>query len=203
MVFQPPAGLPSISVRGEPYYSLTELAKRKGLNVTQHPRGLLYIGDKDIVFGTGESLLLDSVITLFDTPDKFADPDVAARSIPVLARQGKWTDHVKATPEQLASLNGPETEWLPALVARVKSTKVGQMSLIEMKYHLNKTLWNPKSNNGQVFEKLATGALEGLEWDVPSNKPSFMAGADFKGFKMEVFGSSTPYCLTAVAFIVC
>ena len=39
------------------------------------------------------------------------NPTSPAKYIPTLARQGKWTDHVKVTPEQLAILNGPETDW--------------------------------------------------------------------------------------------
>jgi hypothetical protein len=237
LVFNPPPGLPSISVRGSTYYSLADLAKIKGLKVTQHPRGLLYLGDKELTFGDNETALLESVITLFDTPEKFADPDIATRSIPTLARQGKWTDHVKVTPEQLAILNGPETEWptapkseydytgfnqkllgskvpppgvyprlffseedIPMLAARVKSTRVGQMSLIEMEYFLNNILWNPKTNCGQIFAKLASGQLADLKWEVPAGKPDFMASPQFQGEKMEVFGSISPGWLTAMAF---
>ncbi len=237
LAFKAPPGLASISVRGSMYYSLTDLARIKGLKVTRNPRGLLYLGQTELKFGVNESTLLDSVITLFDTPEKFADPDIATRFIPALARQGKWTDHVKVTPEQLAILNGPETEWptapkseydytgfnqkllgskvpppgvyprlffseedIPMLAARVKSTKVGQMSLIEMEYFLKNILWNPKTSSGQIFERLSTGRLEGLEWEVADGKPSFEADNNFKGEKSDVFGSTTPDWLVAMAF---
>ena len=36
---------------------------------------------------------------------------ISTKHIPTLARQGTWTNHARATPEQLASLNGPATEW--------------------------------------------------------------------------------------------
>jgi hypothetical protein len=99
------------TVDGKPYVDLADLARAAGKKVYQHPRGLLLIGTDDITFTADETVLLDTVISQFDTPDKFADPDIATRYIPNLARQGKWTDHVKVTPEQLALLNGPETKW--------------------------------------------------------------------------------------------
>lgn len=240
LVFRAPPGLASITVRGSTYYSLADLARIKGLKVTRHPSGLFYFGDKELTFGANESALLESVITLFDTPDKFADPDIATRSIPTLKRQGKWTDHVKVTPEQLAILNGPETEWptvpeseydysgfnnkllgskvpppgvyprlffseedIPMLAARVKSTTVGQMSLLEMEYLLKKTWWDPTTSDGQIFAKLASGKLDGLEWDIPEGKPAFMVGHVFKGQKPGIFNTHIAYvpeCLTAMAF---
>ena len=154
---------------------LAALAKAKGLKVYQDARGLLLIGNQDVSFTSDESVLEDSVVTLFDTPEKFADPDLATKYIPTLARQGKMTEHVKVTPEQWAILNGPVTKWptapkseydltgfnkkllgskvpppgvyprllfspedVPMLAARMKSSKLGQMSLIEMGYLFNK-----------------------------------------------------------------
>jgi hypothetical protein len=111
LVYNPGAGVRTLKVRDEIYYSLADVAASKGLKITRHPRGLVYLGASGLSFGANEEALLDSVITLFDTPDKFADPDIATRSIPALTRQGKWTDHVKVTPEQMAILNGPETNW--------------------------------------------------------------------------------------------
>ena len=102
---------PTIDVNGKPYLSLVKLAKSKGLKVAQPARGLLLIGDKEASFAASEATLLQTVITLFDSPEKFADPEIATRSIPILKRQGPWTDHVKATLEQLQTLAGPETQW--------------------------------------------------------------------------------------------
>jgi hypothetical protein len=101
-------GLPRVD--GAPV-ALAELAAKKGLKVLQLPSGLLLIGEREISFSSAEATLLESVVTLFDTPEKFADPALATKYIPTLARQGAWTDHVKATPEQLALLKGPETPW--------------------------------------------------------------------------------------------
>ena len=106
-----PASVVSLPVRGSTYYSLNALGKAEGLVATQLPSGLLYLGPLPLTFDGGNPNALKDVITLFDTPDKLADPDIATQSMPTLKRQGKWTDHVKVTPAQLAILNGPETEW--------------------------------------------------------------------------------------------
>jgi hypothetical protein len=106
-----PEGVRSLRVRETEYVGLEDVARAAGLTLTRHPRGLVYLGSAPLTFAPGEETLLDSVIALFDTPDQLADPDIATRSIPNLARQGKWTEHVKVTPEQLAVLSGPEAEW--------------------------------------------------------------------------------------------
>jgi hypothetical protein len=232
----------TLTVRGTVYQALDDLASEQGLMVTRHPRGLIYLGETGISFGPDEETLLDSVITLFDTPEKFADSEIATRSIPALKRQGKWTDHVKVTPEQLALLDGPETEWatapekdydlrgfdqkllgskvpppgvyprllfsaedVPVLAARVKSTTVGRMSLIEMEHLFKKSFWDPATSDGQVFKKLASGDLAGLEWpdDV---RPELVATANtaqqFKGQKQGIYNSHVAYvpeCLTSMA----
>ncbi len=219
--------------------NLAGLARAKGLVVSQHPRGLLVVGRTALTFSENESALLDSVITLFDTPEKFADPDIATRHLPALAAQGKWTDHVKVSPEQLALLNGPATDWpgvprsaydesgiarsvfgspvpppgvyprvllspedIPAFAARVKNSTVGRMSLIEMENLFARSWWDPKTSDGRVFEKLSTGDLAGLEWDVPAGRPAFTAPHTFKGQKPGITNSHIPYvpdCLVAMA----
>ena len=62
--------------------------------MTQLPSGLLYLGAQPLTFDGGNPNALKDVITLFDTPDKLADPDIATASMPTLQRQGKWTDHM-------------------------------------------------------------------------------------------------------------
>ena len=106
-----PAAVATFPVRGSNYYSLNDLAKIVGLTVTQFPSGLIYLGKQPLTFDPANPNVLKDVITLFDTPDKLADPDIAAESMPTLRRQGEWTDHVRVTPEQLAVLSGPETVW--------------------------------------------------------------------------------------------
>lgn len=224
---------------GAALVNLAELARAKGLVVSQHPRGLLIIGKTPVSFSAAEASLLDSVITLFDTPEKFADPAIPARSIPALARQGQWTDHIKATPEQLAVLSGPETVWptapkssydytgfdaallgssvpapgvyprllftekdIPALAARVKSTRMGRMSLIEQQYLFSKSWWDPSTSDGGVFKKLYSGDLAGLEWDIPPGTPLNSVGHQFKGQKHGIHNSHIAYvpeCLTSMA----
>ncbi len=218
---------------------LAALAKARGLVVSQHPRGLLVIGRTPVVFTPAEAVLLDTVITLFDTPEKLADPDIATRALPAPARQGKWTDHVKVTPEQLAILDGPETPWptapkaaydftgfnaallgsavpapgvyprllftgkdVPALAARVKSTRLGQMSLIEQEHLFSKTWWDPSTSDGRVFQKLASGDLAGLEWNIPPSTPLTSVAHIFKDQKPGIHSSHIAYvpeCLTSMA----
>ncbi|MEN9841395.1 MAG: hypothetical protein RL376_1195, partial [Verrucomicrobiota bacterium] len=218
---------------------LAALAKARGLTVSQHPRGLLIIGRTPVDFSPAEAALLDSVITLFDTPEKFADPDIATRHLPALAAQGPWTDHVKVTPTQLALVNGPTTDWpttsratydesgidrslfgsplpppgvyprvllspadIPAFAARVKNSLVGRRSLIEMEHLFARTWWDPSTSDGQVFEKLSTGNLQGLEWDIPANSLPFVAPHTFKGQKPGITNSHVPYvpeCLVSMA----
>ncbi len=218
---------------------LASLARAKGLKVYQDARGLLLIGNRDISFSPGEATLEDTVVTMFDTPEKFADPDLATKYIPTLARQGKMTDHVKVTPEQWAILNGPVTVWptapksdydlsgfdrsllgsavpppgvyprllfspgdVPMLARRVKSSKLGQMSLIEMGYLFKKSWWDPTTSDGQIFEKLASGQTAGLELDSPPGTSPTAYAHTFKGEKPGVFNthvSYVPECLTAMA----
>ncbi len=102
---------PRVQVEGKDYVNFAELARARGWKVFSHPRGLVVAGKEDLRFGDEEQTLLDTVISQFDTPDKYADPDIATKHVPTLTRQGKWTDHVKVTPEQNALLNGPETAW--------------------------------------------------------------------------------------------
>jgi hypothetical protein len=103
--------IPQREIDGKPYIDLVALAQTVGLTVSTHPRGLILLGDSAVDLAALSETQLDAIISQFDTPEKFADPDIATRHIPTLARQGKWTDHVKVTPEQLAMLNGPETKF--------------------------------------------------------------------------------------------
>jgi hypothetical protein len=237
--FQPPSAVATLPVGNATYYSFPDLARAAGLNVTIHPRGLVYAGVAPLTFSDQESPLLDSLITLFDTPDKFADPGIAARSIPALERQGVWTDHIKVTPQQMAVLTGPETVWptapksaydfkgfnaavlgsavpppgvyprllfsekdIPAIAARVKGSRLGRMSLIEMKALFEKSWWDPKTSDGQVFEKLSSGHLDGLVWEAPPGTPLCNYPQTFKGQVPGIHNSHVAYdpeCLTAMA----
>ena len=107
----PGSSAPQVDVAGQPYVDLAAEARRQGIAVWQTPRGLLVVGRPPPVLSSADPGLMDAVITLFDTPETFADPQIATRSIPTLERQGPFTDHVRATPEQLRVLSGPVTDW--------------------------------------------------------------------------------------------
>ena len=234
-----PAGVATADVDGRPYVDLVAAAKAMGWEAKSHPRGLVLIGNPPPALDGLEQPAVDSIVTLFDTPEKFADPDVATRSIPTLVRQGKWTDHVKVTPEQLKNVNGPETKWptaprsdydftgfnakllgskvpppgvyprvlfspedVPVLAARVKSTKAGQMALIEMEYLFKKSWWDASTSDGQIFQKLAKGDVAGLDWDVQPGMWPNTYPQTFKGQKPGIHNSHVAYvpeCLTAMS----
>lgn len=103
-----PQGVSVTEVRGVKYVSLKALAEAAGIHVTLNERGLAILGENPPKF---EGALLDTVISSFDTPDTLTDPEITRNYIPLLKRQGKWTDFVKHTPEQIKMLEGPEHEW--------------------------------------------------------------------------------------------
>lgn len=106
-----PKQVETMKVKGKRYVDLAGLAKAKKFKTHQNDRGLIVINKTNISFDQDAEVILDGVISLFDTPDKLADSDVAMQYIPLLKRQGRWTDFVKATDEQLKLLEGPETDW--------------------------------------------------------------------------------------------
>lgn len=240
-VYRPSELLPSAPPADNPQVSFQAAAQAAGLTVTKHPSGLLIAGKSTWVPPT-DPAVMESIVTLFDTPESFADPDIATRSIPTLTRQGKWTDHVKVSPEQMAALEGPPTEWewtpastydetginksmfgsavpapgiyprllfseadLPALRERVKATRTGRKALVEMEELFRRSWWDPSTGDGQIFQKLASGQLDGLEWpdDVrPEQVATFATSHTFKGQKPGIYYSHVAYvpeCLTAMA----
>ena len=106
-----PASVEQIKVDGKNYFAAADLAKSAGKEVFQTKRGLLLISNANISYKAKDKVLDDCIITLFDTPEKLADPDIATQYIPSLKLQGKWTDYVKVTSEQQKILDGPETKW--------------------------------------------------------------------------------------------
>ena len=194
------ASLKTRDLNGKPYVALAPLAKEKGFTISTNPRGLLFIGKKKITFGDKEKPLLDCVVTLFDTPDRFADPSIAPTVIPTLKQQGVWTQHIKVSAKDHELLDGPETKWatapassydtngfnsellgskvpapgvyprllfspedLPSMSERVKKSVLGQQALIQMEELFRKSWWDPSTSDGQIFRKLSTGDLAGLE----------------------------------------
>lgn len=181
--------------------SLSDLASRLGKKVFTEERGLVIVSDTPVTLD--DSQLIDSIIALFDTPEKFADPQIVYRNIPSLKAWGRWAEHVEFAPEQLSLYDEPETPWrlisekrydepalgahelagdvpppgvhprilfgprdIPLILARIKSSVTGSMSLIETEYLLGRTWLDPHTSDGRLFAKLHTGDFGGLtfEW---------------------------------------
>lgn len=229
-------------INGHPYLSLNDLAKHFGFVLSNLDSKLLVLGKQPYPFHKKAPFILESIITQFDSPEKLADPDIATKYLPMLQRQGKWTDHVQVTAEQKKILDGPETQWpftpkqkynyqgfdtqllgsavpppgtyprilfsepdLPMLRNRIQSSKLGQMSWMEIE-HLLKSSWlNEKTSDGMVFKKLYNGQLDSLAWldtgPVPNAPPSAVPHM-FKGEKAGIYNSHISYvpeCLSMIA----
>jgi len=229
-------------VNGRVYVSFEDVAKLFGFKLYKHNNQLLIAGKEMIQFSDAENTLLETIITQFDTPEKFADPDIATKYIPMLAKQGKWTDHVKVTEAQKAILDGPETKWpftpkekydytgfnakllgskvpapgvyprvlfsekdIPMLADRIKNSKIGQMSLIEIDYLLKHSWWDETTSDGKVFKKLYSGDLKNLQWQndgpIPNAPPSSVPH-QFNDEKPGIHNSHVSYvpeCLSDMA----
>lgn len=103
--------------------AVSDLAARLGKKVFTEERGLVIVSDTPMTLD--DSQLIDSIITLFDTPEKFADPQIAYRNIPALKAWGRWTEHVEFTPKQLALYDEPETQWPLILERRYDDPTLG------------------------------------------------------------------------------
>lgn len=235
-----PASVAQIKVSGKSYFSAADLAKSLGKQILQTKRGLLLISDNPISYtGETDKVLDDCVVTLFDTPEKLADPDIATEYIPTLKRQGKWTDYVKVTPEQMAILNGKETDFpftdeklydysgintslfgsalpkpgiyprvlfspedIPTIAARIKQSKMGQMSWLKTEYLLNKSWFDPITSDGKIFVKLATGDTANLSWPVTDGMWINEYSNNFKDEQAGIFNTHVAYvpeCLASIA----
>jgi len=89
--------------------ALSDVASKLGKKVFTDERGLVIVAEEPLTLS--DSLLIDSVITLFDTPEKFADPQIAYRNIPSLKAWGKLSNQVKITDKQRKLFEGPESKW--------------------------------------------------------------------------------------------
>ncbi len=202
-----PAGLPVKMIDGKPYIDVVAAAKAVGRKINYDPCGLLLIGDDTIEFGVSDQVFLEAIVTQFDSPEKFANPDLAVKWLSSLKDAGTSLDHASADASKL--YDGPETTWdltppekydltgfnadglgskvpapgvhprvffspedIPAVLARLKATKAGQMGLAECKINLERTLWSNESAEGQVFQRLAAGTLDNLKWAAPAKAVS-------------------------------
>jgi len=89
--------------------ALADVAARLKKKVFTDERGLVIVTDEPLTLS--DSQLIDSIITLFDTPEKFADPQIAYRSLPSLKAWGKLVNQIKVSDKQFALFDGPETKW--------------------------------------------------------------------------------------------
>lgn len=104
-------GLSILEIDKKQYVSLTDLADRYGYEVTTKDEKLFFVHRKGSVQEIVDPITYASIITQFDSPEKLADPDIATTYIPMLRKQGKWTDHVTVTEAQQKILDGEETHW--------------------------------------------------------------------------------------------
>jgi hypothetical protein len=113
--------LPPIE-NSDSYISLSETAKSAGLEISRGANGLMLIGSEIIDVSKWSEAERDAVTVLFDTPEKYADPMLATKYIPQLARQGVWTNLAPATADEIALLEGPEPEWPVTPVSEYDNT---------------------------------------------------------------------------------
>ena len=107
-----PVSVQRLKKGNQTYFAVADYARLLGKQVKQTPRGLLLISDQPITYLEEKgSTLADCVISLFDTPEKFIEPDLATKYIPSLRKQGKFTEHARVSPEQVRVLEGPEATW--------------------------------------------------------------------------------------------
>ncbi|MFM2233313.1 MAG: hypothetical protein RJB31_2014, partial [Bacteroidota bacterium] len=101
----------SVEFDKKQYVSLAAIAAQYGYQLSNKDEKLFILHRSKSVLENIDEGLYASIVTQFDSPEKLADPDIATKYIPMLSRQGKWTDHVKVTEEQQKILNGEETKW--------------------------------------------------------------------------------------------
>ncbi len=93
-------------------------------------------------------------------------------------------------------------EDVPAIAKRLQGSINGREALLETDYALTRTLWNPNSDEGKIFSKLAAGDLASLEW--PENEGKPLNTHYFKGYKQSmrasVHSGYLPHLLSAAAF---
>ncbi len=89
--------------------ALADLAEKMKKEVFTDERGLVIVTEEPLTLS--DSQLIDSMIVLFDTPEKFADPQIAYRNLPSIKAWGKLVNQVKITEEQAERFDGPQTHW--------------------------------------------------------------------------------------------
>jgi hypothetical protein len=106
-----PAGIGTVVKKGKTYFDVAAYAKYLHKQVLVTPRGVVLISDHPITYNEQTCPYADAVIALFDTPEKYADPQLSIKYIPYLKHQGDVRNHARITPAQWNELeNGEETE---------------------------------------------------------------------------------------------
>jgi hypothetical protein len=175
--YTPPPSVRTLQVNGHPWVDFADVGNALGLHVFQDDSGLVSIGRKpDYDFTTHELTLHDSVVSLFDTPEKIADPKMALLYLPAPPPTTP-APQPPTIPRAAYNLGGfnfkmlgsnvpppgvyprllfsPED--LPNLQQRIQQVKTLQMSLAEMQAMFRISWWDPQTLDGQVFAKLVKG----------------------------------------------
>ncbi len=96
-------------------------------------------------------------------------------------------------------------EDVPAIARRLRESISGQQALLETNYALSRTIWNPASDEGKIFAKLASGDLAGLEWPETEGKTLNLGNLHiFKGYQPSMKTSAhegyMPHLMASAAF---
>jgi len=175
--YTPPASVRTIQVNGRPWVDLADVGQALGLHVFQDDSGLVSIGRKpDYDFTTHELTLHDSVVSLFDTPEKIADPKMALLYLPApppVTPAPKPTSIPRAAYNlggfnfKLLGVTTPPPGVYPRLLfgpddlagfqQRVQQFKTMQMAVAEMQAMFRSSWWDPTTPDGKIFAKLVKG----------------------------------------------
>ena len=96
-------------------------------------------------------------------------------------------------------------EDVPVIAQRLKGSVRGQEALLETDYALSRTLWNPKSDEGKIFNQLASGNLGSLQWPDKEGTTLNLGNSHFfKGYTPSMETSQhegyLPHLLASAAF---
>ncbi|HVU37589.1 MAG TPA: hypothetical protein VHC95_04600 [Opitutales bacterium] len=84
-------------------------------------------------------------------------------------------------------------EDVPVIYARMKSQKVGQKTLAEWNHLFNTTWWDPKTDDGKVFQKLVTGQIDQLAFIDPQPGRIDPLAYTFKGQTPGIYNAYVNY----------
>jgi len=96
----------------------------------------------------------------------------------------------------------PRIFFSPEDVPALRKKLIGTKRWIETEVQMRKTILNPDSGDGQVFAKLASGDLEGLEFPDDGSKGG-NGNHQFKGYKIGIYAAHVCYWprnLNAIGF---